>query len=74
MGHDGNERLVRKYTPALIISTSLEEKPQTADQWPRHRDSCVAIELIFAPDSVGRSEWMTLIHREVNNLELTARE
>ena len=52
----------------------IEEKPPIIDHWPSHKNSRVAIGLIFAPDSVGRSEWMTLIHREVNNLELTAKE
>lgn len=52
----------------------VEEKPPVVDHWPSHKNSRVAIGLIFAPDSAGRSEWMALIHREVNDLELTAKE
>jgi hypothetical protein len=52
----------------------IEEKPPIVEHWPSHKNSRVAIGLIFAPDSVGRSEWMALIQRELNNLELTAKE
>jgi len=52
----------------------MEEKSPIADDWPSHMKSRVAIGLIFAPKSPGRIEWMTLIDREINNLELTARE
>ena len=52
----------------------IEEKPPIVDHWPSPKNSRVAIGLIFAPDSVGRSEWMALIHRELNDLELTARK
>ena len=50
----------------------VEEKPPIVDHWPSRKNSRVAIGLIFAPDSVGRSEWMALIHREVHDPELTA--
>jgi len=49
----------------------VEERPPIVDHWPSDKNSRVAIGLIFAPDSVGRNEWMALIDREVNNLELT---
>jgi len=52
----------------------VEEKPPIVDHWPSHKNARVAIGLIFAPDSVGRSEWMALIGREVNNLEVTAKD
>jgi hypothetical protein len=52
----------------------IEEKPPIVEHWPSHKNSRVAIGLIFAPDSVGRREWMALIHRELNKLELTAKE
>jgi hypothetical protein len=52
----------------------VEEKPPIVDHWPSRKNSRVAIGLIFAPDSVGRSEWMALIHREVHDLDLTAQE
>lgn len=52
----------------------IEEKSPIVDHWPTHKNSRVAIGLIFAPDSVGRSEWMALIHREVNNSELSAKQ
>lgn len=50
----------------------IEERPPIADYWPSHKNSRVAIGLIYSPDSIGRSEWMALINRELNNLELTA--
>ena len=52
----------------------VEEKPPIVDHWPSHKNSRVAIGLIFAPASVGRSEWMALIDREVNILELSAKD
>ena len=52
----------------------VEEKPPIVDHWPSHKNSRVAIGLIFAPDSAGRSEWMALIDREVNKLDLTAKD
>lgn len=52
----------------------IEEKPLFGEHWPSHKKTRVAIGLILAPDSAGRNEWMALIHREVNNFELTAKE
>jgi len=52
----------------------VEEKPPIVDHWPSRNNSRVAIGLIFAPDSMGRSEWMALIHREVSNLELSVKQ
>ncbi len=45
----------------------VEEMPPIVDHWPS-QNSRVAIELILAPDSVGRSKWMALIDREVTAL------
>jgi hypothetical protein len=50
----------------------MEEKSPFVEHWPSRKNSRVAIGLIFAPDSTGRNEWMALIQREVNNLDLTA--
>lgn len=50
----------------------VEEKPLIVDYWPSHKNSRVAIGLIYSPGSIGRSGWMALVNREVNNLELTA--
>lgn len=52
----------------------VEEKPPIVDYWPSRQNVRVGIGLIFAPDSLGRSEWMALVDQEVNNLQLTARE
>ena len=52
----------------------VEETPPIADHWPSHKNSRVAIGLIFAPDSAGRGDWMALLHKEVNNLELAAKK
>jgi hypothetical protein len=52
----------------------IEEKPPFDDYWPSRKKHRVAIGLIFTPDSLGRSDWMALINREVNNTELTAKK
>ena len=52
----------------------IEEKNPFDDYWPSRKKHRVAIGLIFAPDSLGRNDWMALIRREVNNTELTARK
>ena len=52
----------------------IEEKSPFVEHWPSREKSRVAIGLIFAPDSTGRNEWMALIQREVNNLDLTAKD
>ncbi len=52
----------------------VEEKPPIVDHWPSRKNSRVAIGLIFAPDSLGRSNWMALIHSEVHDPELTAKD
>jgi len=51
-----------------------EEKPPFDDYWPSRKKHRVAIGLIYAPDSLGRNDWMALISREVNNIELTAKK
>ena len=52
----------------------VEERPPIVDHWPSRKNSRVAIGLIFAPDSLGRSNWTALIHREVHDPELTAKD
>ena len=52
----------------------IEEKPPLDDDWPADENIRVAIALIYAPDSPGRSEWMTLIGRELGKMELAARD
>jgi len=52
----------------------IEEKSPFVEHWPSREKSRVAIGLIFAPDSTGRNEWMALIQRELNNLDLTAED
>jgi len=52
----------------------VEEKPPIVDFWPSHLNVRVGIGLIYAPDSVGRSEWVALIHGEVNDLHLSAKK
>ena len=52
----------------------IEEKAPYVDHWPSHKKTRVAVALIFAPDSLGRNNWMAMINREVYNLELTARQ
>ena len=51
----------------------VEEKTLIAEHWPSHKNSRVAIGLIFAPDSEGRNDWMALISGEVSNPDLTSR-
>lgn len=43
----------------------IEEKPPIIEHWPSHKNSRVAIGLIYAPHSRGRSEWMALIDSEI---------
>ncbi|MDH3274566.1 MAG: hypothetical protein OEM64_07450 [Gammaproteobacteria bacterium] len=52
----------------------LEEKPPFDDYWPSRDKHRVAIGLIYAPDSLGRNNWMALIDREVNNFKLSAKK
>jgi hypothetical protein len=52
----------------------IERKPPIVDYWPSRKEFRVAIGLIYAPDSVARSEWMDLIDRELNNIELAAKK
>jgi hypothetical protein len=52
----------------------IEQKPTVTDYWPSSKKFRVAIGLIYAPDTLARNEWMSIIYMEVNNLELSARE
>jgi hypothetical protein len=52
----------------------IEEKPPIVDHWPSHKNSRVAIGLIYAPDSQGRNDWMALIKNEISNSGLSARK
>jgi len=52
----------------------IEEKPPFDDYWPSRDKHRVAIGLIYAPDSLGRNDWMALINWEVNNIKLTAKK
>jgi len=52
----------------------IEEKPPFVDHWPSRKNSRVAIGLIYAPDSTGRNEWMSLIDREVHDTDLAAKK
>ncbi len=52
----------------------IEEKPPLDDDWPADKNIRVAIALIYSPDSPGRSEWMTLIGRELGKMEMAARD
>jgi hypothetical protein len=52
----------------------VEEKSPFEDYWPSRKNHRVAIGLIYAPNSLGRSEWMSLVHWEVNDIKLTAKK
>ncbi len=52
----------------------IEEKPPIVDYWPSHKKSRVAIGLIYAPDSLGRRDWMALVRSEISNPKIVARE
>ena len=52
----------------------IEEKPPIVDYWPSHKKSRVAIGLIYAPDSIGRRDWMALVKSEIGNPKIVARE
>ncbi len=53
---------------------SVEEKPPLTEHWLSAKRYRVDIGLIYAPDSLGRSEWMAMVFMEANKLELTARQ
>ena len=50
----------------------IEEKPPIVDYWPSRKTSRVAIGLIYAPDSDGRREWMSLIAEELGLSDASA--
>lgn len=52
----------------------LEQKPPFADYWPSKKQFRVSVALTFAPDSLSRQEWISLIGREVRGQEPTARK
>jgi hypothetical protein len=54
------------------LSAEVEQKPLIVENWPSSLQFRVLIGLIYAPDSLSRSEWMALVHMEVNDLQLTA--
>ena len=53
---------------------NVEQKPVIVDYWPSADEYRVGIALIYAPDSLLRNQWMTMVELEVNKLELTARK
>ena len=50
----------------------IEEKSSLDYDWSEDHNTRVAIALIYAPDSPGRSEWMTLIGSELGEIELAS--
>ena len=50
----------------------IEEKPPIVDYWPSPKNTRVGIGLIYAPDSLGRHDWMALIKAELGNVEFAA--
>jgi hypothetical protein len=50
----------------------LEEKSPFVDYWPSQKKYRVSVALVFAPDSVPRSDWMARVQREADDLELSA--
>lgn len=50
----------------------IEEKPPIVDYWPSPLNVRVGIGLIYAPDSLGRNEWMALIKSELGEVEVAA--
>lgn len=50
----------------------LEQKSPYVDHWPSQKNYRVSVALIFAPDSVPRSDWLARVQREANDLLLTA--
>lgn len=53
---------------------SVEKRPPVTQHWLSAKRYRVDIGLIYAPDSMGRSEWMAMVFMEANKLELTARQ
>lgn len=49
--------------------TDLEQRPPIVDHWPSSKKFRVSVALVFAPESEGRSEWMTRIKNELNDLQ-----
>ncbi len=50
----------------------IEEKSSLDYDWSEDQNTRVAIALIYAPDSPGRSEWMILIGSEIGEIELAS--
>ena len=52
----------------------IEEKPPIVDYWPSYKKSRVAIGLVYAPESIGRRDWVALVKSEISNPKIVARE
>jgi hypothetical protein len=50
----------------------IEEKSSLDYDWSADKNFRVAIALIYAPDSPGRSEWMTMIGSDLGEIELAS--
>lgn len=54
------------------LSVEVQKQSKKSEYWPSSKKYRVAASLIYAPDSLGRGEWMALVYLESSNLELTA--
>lgn len=52
----------------------VEQRPYIVEHWPSNHDYRVGVGLIYAPESSRRSVWMTMIDREINSRNLTAKK
>lgn len=55
---------------------AVEVQKRRADDgfWPSTKKYRVAASLIYAPESLGRGEWMAIVNLETSNLQLTANQ
>jgi len=54
------------------LSVEVQKQSSDSEYWPSSKKYRVAASLIYAPDSLGRGEWMAIVRLESSNLELTA--
>lgn len=54
------------------LTVEVQKKPKSDEFWPSPHKYRVAASLIYAPDSLGRGEWMAIVYLENSNLELAA--
>jgi hypothetical protein len=54
------------------LSVEVQKQSNNGEYWPSTKKYRVAASLIYAPDSLGRGEWMAIVYLESSNLELAA--